>query len=97
VYEGRVTGEWIKLRIYKEELNELNSPPNFVGLIKSRRKRWAALVAGMVKGSVLNILVVKPEGKRPHGRHRRRCEDNIKMYLHGVWLWGHRMDRAGSG
>ena len=23
----------------------------------------------------------KPEGKRPLGRPRRRCEDNIKMYL----------------
>jgi hypothetical protein len=27
------------------------------------------------------ILVGKPEGKRPLGRHRRRCEDNIKMDL----------------
>jgi hypothetical protein len=25
------------------------------------------------------VLVVKPEEKRPLGRHRRRCEDNIKM------------------
>jgi hypothetical protein len=27
------------------------------------------------------ILVEKPEGKRPLGRHRRRWEDNIKMDL----------------
>jgi hypothetical protein len=27
------------------------------------------------------ILVGKPEGKRPLGRPRRRCEDNIKMGL----------------
>ena len=29
---GEVTGEWIKL--CKEELNDLNSPPNIVGVIK---------------------------------------------------------------
>jgi len=40
-----VIGEWIK--VHKEELNDLNSPPNFVGVIKSRRKRWAAHVAGI--------------------------------------------------
>jgi len=40
-----VTGEWIKLN--KEELNDLNSPPNIVGVIESRRKKWTAYVAGM--------------------------------------------------
>jgi len=29
--------------------------------------------------SVYKHLVVKPEGKRPHRRHRARCEDNVKM------------------
>jgi hypothetical protein len=28
-----------------------------------------------------NILVGRPEGRRPLGRPRRRWEDNIKMYL----------------
>jgi hypothetical protein len=33
------------------------------------------------------ILVGRPEGRRPLGRPRRRCEDNIKMDLQGVgWL-----------
>ena len=27
------------------------------------------------------LLVGKPEGRRPLGRPRRRCEDNIKMDL----------------
>jgi hypothetical protein len=27
------------------------------------------------------VLVEKPEGRRPFGRPRRRCEDNIKMGL----------------
>jgi hypothetical protein len=37
------------------------------------------------------VLLGKPEGRRPHGRHRRRWEDNIEMYLQevewGVGLW----------
>ena len=35
------------------------------------------------------VLVWKPEGKRPLGRHRRRWERNIKMDLQDVgggWL-----------
>ena len=31
--------------------------------------------------AVHRVLVGKPEGKRPLGRPRRRCEDNIKMDL----------------
>jgi len=27
------------------------------------------------------ILVGKPDGKKPVGRRRRKCEDNIKMDL----------------
>jgi hypothetical protein len=30
---------------------------------------------------VHRVLVEKPEGKRPLGRHMGRCEDNIKMDL----------------
>ena len=30
------------------------------------------------------VLVEKPEGKRPLGRHRRRWEDNIKTDLQEV-------------
>ena len=33
---------------------------------------------------VYKVLVVKPEGKRPLGRLRRRWEDNIKMDLQEV-------------
>jgi hypothetical protein len=29
------------------------------------------------------ILIGKPEGKRPLGRSRRRCDDNIRMHLGG--------------
>jgi hypothetical protein len=33
---------------------------------------------------VYKVLVVKPEGKRPLGRLRRRWEENIKMDLQKV-------------
>jgi hypothetical protein len=33
-------------------------------------------------------LVGKPEGKRPLGRPRRRCKDNIKMELQEVGCGG---------
>ena len=33
---------------------------------------------------VYKVLVGKPEGKRPLGRPRCRCEDNIKMDLEEV-------------
>jgi hypothetical protein len=33
------------------------------------------------------MLVGRPEGRRPLGRHRRRWEDNIKMDLQEVG-WG---------
>jgi len=33
---------------------------------------------------VYRVLVVKPEGKRPPGRPKRRWEDNIKVNLQEV-------------
>ena len=37
---------------------------------------------------VYRVLVGKPEGKRPLGRHRRRWEDNTKMALQEVGCGG---------
>ena len=37
---------------------------------------------------VRRILMGKPEGKRPLGRHKRRWEDNIKMDLDNVGCGG---------
>jgi hypothetical protein len=45
------------------------------------------------KRKVYKVLVGKPEGKRPLGRLRHRCEDGIKMDLgeyHGEGVaWFH--------
>jgi len=40
------------------------------------------------KRGLYRVLVGKPEGKRPLGRPRRRCEDNIKMDLQEVGSGG---------
>jgi len=46
---------------------------------------------------IYRVLVGKPEGKRPLGRPRRRCEDNIGMKWDvGVWT-GSTWLRIGTG
>jgi hypothetical protein len=54
-------------------------------MMKSRRMRWAEHVArtGERRGAYRGF-VGKPEGKRPLGRPRRRCENNIKMDVQTV-------------
>jgi hypothetical protein len=37
---------------------------------------------------VYRVLVGRPEGKRPLGRHRRRWKDNIKMDLREIGIDG---------
>jgi hypothetical protein len=84
---GEVIREWRKL--HNEELNDLNSLPNIVRVIKSGRIAMARHVARMEeKRGVYRILVGKPEGKRPFGRPGFRWEDNIKMDLQEVGCRG---------
>ena len=88
-----ITGEWRKL--HNEELRDLYSLPNIGRVVKSRRKRWAGIVARMGEGrGVYRVLVGKPQGKRPLGRPRRRWEDNIKMDLWEVGGGGDWMELA---
>jgi hypothetical protein len=52
--------------------------------MKSRRMKWAVHVARMgEERKVYWALVGKPEGKRPHGRPRRRWEGIIRRDLKG--------------
>ena len=43
------------------------------------------------KRGAYRILVEKPGGRRPLGRHRCRWEDNIKMNIQEVERGGHRL------
>jgi hypothetical protein len=56
--------------------------------IKSRRMRWIGYVAWMGKmRNLYNILVGKPEGKRPLVKPRSMWEDNIRIDLREiVWV-----------
>jgi hypothetical protein len=90
----KVTGDWRKL--HNEEFYNLYSSPDIIRKTKSRRMRWAGLVARMEETmNAYRILVGKPEGKRPLGRPRRRWVDSIKTDLREVGWY--ELDRCGSG
>jgi hypothetical protein len=79
----------------------LYASPGIVRVIKARRMRWVEHVArlGDVRGAY-EILVGRPEGRRPLGRPSRRWEDNIKIDLGEIgfgdvdWIhWAQDRDR----
>ena len=77
---NEVTGDC--RRLHHEELNDSYCSPNIVRMIKLRRMRWAGHMACMgEERGMYRVLLVKPEGRRPLGRHRRRWVDNIRMDL----------------
>jgi hypothetical protein len=84
--KDELTSEWRKL--HNMELHDLYSSPSIIRIIKSLRMRWAGHAARMgEKRHAYNLLVGKPEGKRPLGRPRRRWVGNIRMDL-GEVGWG---------
>ena len=49
--------------------------------------RWAGYVDRMEEGrSAFKIVVGKLTGKRPLGKSRRRCEDNIRKKLREIGI-----------
>jgi hypothetical protein len=72
-------------RLHNEELLNLYTSPNVIRVIKSRGMIWAGHVSHTREmRNVYNIMVGKPEGKRPLGRSRCRWEDNIRMDLREI-------------
>jgi hypothetical protein len=69
-------------------IHDINSSPNIIRIIKSRRMRWAGHVSRMgEKRNVYRLLVGKAEGKRLLGKRIRWWVDNIKMDI-GEVGWG---------
>jgi hypothetical protein len=69
-------------------LHMLYSSPNIIREMKSRRMRCTGHVARMgEERKVYNVLMRKPERKRPLERSRRRWEDGIRMDLREI-VWG---------
>jgi hypothetical protein len=65
-----------------EVMRDLYSSPNIIRITKSRRMSSAAYVARMEENrNAYELLVRKPEEKRPLGRPRRRWIENIRMDL----------------
>jgi hypothetical protein len=80
-------GSWRKL--HNDELHSLYSSPNTVGVIKSRRMKWARHVAHMGEGrGIYRPLDGRPEGKRPLERPRRKWEYNMKLDLREIGIDG---------
>jgi hypothetical protein len=70
---------WRKSR--SEKLRNLYSSQTIM-MIVSGRMKWAGGVARMQeKRNACIILVRNPAEKRPLGRRRHRCVDNIKIYM----------------
>jgi hypothetical protein len=70
--------------------------PDIMRQVKSRRMRWAGHIARMrEERKVYKVLVVKPEGKRPLGRPRRRWKMGSEWIL-GRLAWGCGLDSTGS-
>jgi hypothetical protein len=80
-------GSWRKL--HNDELHYLYSSPNIITMIKSRRMRWVEYVAlkGVGSGGY-RVLVGRSEYRRPLGRSSRRWEDNIKMDIREIGIYG---------
>jgi hypothetical protein len=81
-----VTGE--RRNLHNEELPILHSSPNTFRQIKSRRLRWVGHVACIREDwNVYQVLMGKPEGKRPLGRSSHKWEDGLRMDLREIG-WG---------
>ena len=80
------TEEW--KRLHYKHLYALYFSPNIIPVIMSRRLRWAGHAARVGESRVAyRDLVGKPDGRKPLGRLRHRCEENFKMDIREVG-WG---------
>jgi hypothetical protein len=78
-----VTLDW--RRLHNEKLNDLESSPNIILVIKSRGMSWAGHVSRMgEERGAYRILMGVSEERRQLGRLRRRWDNSIKIDLQEV-------------
>ena len=88
--KDEVNGEW--RRLHNKELYAVNSSPNIIRFIKSRRLRWAGPIACMGESrDTYRVSVWKPDRRRSLVRPRHRWQDDIKMDLQEEG-WGQGID-----
>ena len=90
-----VTGEG--RRLCNKELYDLYSSANIIRVITSRSRRAGHVACMGNRRCAYGVLVGRPEGKRPLGRHGHRWEDNIKVDLKEVGWTGLMWLRIGTG
>ena len=77
----KVRVDWRKL--YYEQLHILCCSLDIIRVFILRRVRWAGHVARVGGEEKCSILMGKPEGERPLGRPKVRCEHKSKLDLKG--------------
>jgi len=88
-----VTGEWRKL--HNEELWELYTLPNILGVVKSRRIRWAGHVARMGRGDLCTGFWWGNLREREHWGEQEVKGKLILRWIFEKWM-GWRLDEVGS-
>jgi hypothetical protein len=92
---NEVTGEWRKL--HNEELSDLCSLPNIVGVVKSRRMRWAGHVARIGEGRGVHRVLVGNLKERDHWGDPDINGRIILRWIFRKWEGLCVLDGAGSG
>jgi hypothetical protein len=76
-----LAGGWS--RPHNEELHNLYA--SSIRVFEYRRMRWAEYIPCLGEMRNTEVLVGKPDLKRPPGRSSRRWEDNIRLDIREIW------------
>jgi hypothetical protein len=85
-----VTGEW--RRVHNEELNDMNSSPNVIWVIKSRIMRWTGHVAHTWERKGAYRVLWGNLRERDHLEDQGIDGRIILKWIFKKWDWGHGQD-----
>ena len=83
-----ITGEWRKLQVHSEELNDLYCSPNVVRVTKSRTMRLAGHVARMGEGRGVYRVLVGNLRERDHWGDPGADGKIILIFIFRKWYVG---------